>query len=187
MDATPVTYVVVPGRGGSGLDHWQTHFAAGRSDVRCVVQKDWDRPRRGPWVRGLREAIDGCEGSVVLIAHGFGVMTVAHWAARERNTSRVVGALLVAPPDVEGGLGGMPPRWVMWLSGWAPIPMRPLPFRASLVGSANDPMCSPARARTFATAWGASFLDLGLAGQINPASGYGRWRGLDRLIATTAS
>ena len=185
MDVAPVTYVVVHGLGGSGPDHWQTRFAAGRSDVCRVEQTDWDRPRRRPWVKALAETIAGCDGKVVLIAHSLGVMTIVHWAAEARDTSRVAGALLVAPPDVEAGRGGVPPHWVMWLSGWAPIPMRRLPFRASVVSSADDPTCSTTRARAFASAWGASFLDLGLAGHVNPASGYGPWRGLERLLATT--
>lgn len=184
MNAKAVTYVVVPGIDGSGPDHWQTLFAAGRSDVRWVHQKEGVSPQRRSWVKRLSQVIGGADGDVVLVAHCHGVVAVAHWAAQARDTSQIVGALLVAPIDVEGGLGGIPPRWVMWITGWTPIPMQPLPFRATVVGSANDPMCSIARARALSTAWGASFLDLGCAGHVDAAAGYGSWRGLDRLLAT---
>jgi predicted alpha/beta hydrolase family esterase len=186
LASSPFIYVVVPGLGDSGPDHWQTLFAAGRRDVRRVRQKDWDRPLRRSWVRGLDETLATTEGQVVLIAHSLGVMTVVHWASRAPAAWRIAGALLVAPPDLEAGRGSIPPRWLMWAAGWTPIPMRRLPFRAVVVGSANDAMCAPARSRAFAQAWGAGFHDLGVAGHINAASGYGSWRGLDRLLACVA-
>jgi predicted alpha/beta hydrolase family esterase len=44
-----------------------------------------------------------------------------------------------------------------------------------LLGSQDDPYCSLARAREFATAWGSEFLDYGHRGHINAESGLGDW------------
>jgi uncharacterized protein len=184
LGGSPVTYVIVPGLGDSGPDHWQSLFSDGRPDVARVRQADWDRPSRRAWVNGLDETLHSVEGRIVLVAHSLGVMTVVHWAARGRAQSRVDGALLVAPPDLEAGRAGIPPRWLLWLAGWAPVPMRALPFPATVVGSADDPMCAPERARAFATAWGAGYYDLGVAGHVTASTGYGTWRGLERLLAT---
>jgi len=43
------------------------------------------------------------------------------------------------------------------------------------VFSQNDEWVTPARARQFAEAWGSELVDIGAAGHINAASGYGAW------------
>jgi predicted alpha/beta hydrolase family esterase len=53
--------------------------------------------------------------------------------------------------------------------------MRRLIFPSLLLASASDPFCTLERARQFAAAWGAGFIDIGPAGHINAASGYGPW------------
>ena len=88
---------------------------------------------------------------------------------RTRNPHRVKGALLVAPGDVERA--DIDP--LLW--SWPPIPLQKLPFRSVLLGSRNDPWCDFDRARQFATAWGAQFIDYGEAGHINAEAGLGSW------------
>ncbi len=182
MASSPVTFVVVPGLGDAGPDHWQTLFEAERTDAVRVRQRDWERPTRRAWVKGLEDTVAAVEGQVVFVAHSLGALAVVQWAARTRQASRVAGALLVAPPDLESAQVSLPPRWLLWVSGWAPTPMRKLPFPATVVGSANNPLCSAASVRSFAKSWGANFVDLGAAGHINAASGYGNWRDLGRLL-----
>ena len=93
----------------------------------------------------------------------------AAWAAHSRNTQRVKAALLVAPPDVERA----DLREV--LPGWSAVPLQALPFPALVLASSNDPFCDLVRAKAFAAAWGADFMDVGPCGHINADSGLGDW------------
>lgn len=62
------------------------------------------------------------------------------------------------------------------------MPEQPLPFPSLIVGSLNDPYMSFDRLRHVSTRWGSRLVDLGHAGHINVASGFGRWqRGYDLL------
>ena len=115
------------------------------------------------------DVVLGTDEPAVLVAHSLGCLLVAAWAAHSRNTHRVKGALLVAPGDVEGH--ALRPV----LGHWAPVPCQILPFKSVLVASHDDPNCSFERAQGFASAWGASLVDLGKAGHINADSGLGDW------------
>ena len=51
-----------------------------------------------------------------------------------------------------------------------------------MVASTTDEWTTLARVRQFAEAWGSELLDIGAAGHINAASGYGAWpAGLELL------
>lgn len=160
--------LTLPGWQSSGPAHWQSRWEALHGDQR-VEQHDWMRPLRGDWISRLEEVLLEDERPAVLVAHSLGCIQVAAWAAHSRNTRRVRGAFLVAPGDVEqDGLREI-------LPGWAPIPMRNLPFPSLLVGSTNDPYCSSSRARAMAEAWGSDWVDLGNCGHINAESGLQDW------------
>jgi predicted alpha/beta hydrolase family esterase len=81
----------------------------------------------------------------------------------------VVGALLVAPGDVE--------RVEMqhMLPSWSPIVRERLPFASTLVVSRDDPYCSFMRASALALAWGSQLVDVGACGHINAESNLGDW------------
>ena len=182
MPSKPPTLVIVPGHGNSGPEHWQTKLEQAHPDAVRVRQRHWNAPIRRQWVAGLERAMRDVEGRAVLVGHSAGVSTIVAWAHRAPHAARVAGAILVAPPDMEAKLPGYPPRWAFRLAGWAPIPMRPLPFRSIVVASENDPFCSPARARAFAHAWGSAFIDIGRAGHINTAAGFGDWPLIRQLV-----
>ena len=55
------------------------------------------------------------------------------------------------------------------------MPLARLPFPSKVVFSQNDEWVTPVRARQFAEAWGSELVDIGAAGHINAASGYGAW------------
>lgn len=171
---------LLPGWQNSGPAHWQSLWEA-RHGYRRVEQHDWMRPLRGDWAARLEEVLlehAPADGGAVLVAHSLGCLLVAAWAAHSRNTHLVQAALLVAPGDPEREeLGGV-------LSSWSPIVLKPLPFKSQLLGSHNDPYCSLERARFFAAAWGAEFIDCGEMGHINADSGLGSWPdGYARLLA----
>ncbi len=178
--------LILPGWQDSGTGHWQTRWEASHGYLR-VQQHDWMRPLRGDWIARLEEVLLAREAagraSAVLAAHSLGCMLVAAWAAHSRTTHLVQGALLVAPPDTERD------DVRQMLPSWAPVPMGLLPFKTVLFASIDDPFCGLARARTFATAWGADFMEAGQRGHLNAESGLGDWpqgrQVLQRLMAGT--
>jgi predicted alpha/beta hydrolase family esterase len=177
--ALPGIHVLqLPGWQNSGGAHWQSRWEALHGDVR-VEQSDWMWPLRGDWMMRLDEAILALEDSaaaagaappaLALSAHSLGCQLVAAWAAHSRHTGRVRAALLVAPPDTERA--DMPPN----IYSFRPIVRARLPFPARVVASADDPFCTPERARAMAADWGAEFVDAGPRGHLNAESGLGDW------------
>lgn len=160
--------LTLPGWQGSGPEHWHSRWESRHGYIR-VEQHDWMRPLRGDWTARLEEVVLANEAPVWLVAHSLGCILVAWWAAHSRNANRVMGALLVAPPDVERDDN----REI--LHGWAPIQLQPLPFKSVVVASNNDSFCSLDRASQFAGAWGASVYHVGARGHINADSGIGDW------------
>ena len=164
----PSNMLLLPGWQNSGPGHWQSLWEA-RHGYHRVEQHDWMRPLRGDWSARLEDTVIDADGPVVLVAHSLGCILTAWWAAHSANAHRVVGALLVAPGDVER------PDIAAQIRGWAPIARQPLPFPAVLVGSRNDPYCSLERAEGLAAAWGARFVDAGEQGHLNAESGLADW------------
>ena len=160
--------LLLPGWQNSGPAHWQSRWEQLYGDLR-VEQHDWMFPLRGDWIARLEEVLLAQSGPSILVAHSLGCMLTAAWAAHSRNTHLVQGALLVAPGDPERE------ELRAALKSWSPIVMHTLPFKSLLLGSHDDPYCSFARAREFATAWGCEFVDYGHRGHINAESGLGDW------------
>lgn len=165
--ATPRVFTL-PGWQGSGPTHWQSRWEILRGLVR-VEQHDWLQPLRGDWMARLDEVLLAEPAPVVLVAHSLGCQLVAAWAAHSRHGDRVRAALLVAPPDTEQP--GMPTA----LHGWRPIPRVRLPFRSTLVASADDPYCTLVRAGAMAQHWGATLVLAGARGHLNADAGLGNW------------
>lgn len=165
---TSTRVLLLPGWQDSDPDHWQSRWERRLGALR-VQQDDWWWPRRGDWMARLDEVLLGDERPAVLVAHSLGCQLVAAWAGHSRHTARVVGALLVALPDIERS--DMPPQ----LQAWAPVPRRPLPFPAVAVLSEDDPYCSLARGRAMADDWGCTRVEPGARGHLNSASGLGDW------------
>lgn len=170
-------YLIVPGWNGSGEDHWQSHWQSRLPDSSRIAVQSWSDPQREDWVAALESAVQRASRPVVLIAHSLGCITVAHWAARQASDRNVVGALLVAPADVE--------RWDVdrRLSGFAPIPACRLPFPSLVVGSTNDHAARLERIQHFANSWHSACHIIHGAGHINTASGHTRWEDGINLLA----
>ena len=160
--------LILPGWENSGPRHWQSLWEQ-RNGYTRVEQHDWLKPLRGDWVARLEEALLLCDEPALLVAHSMGCILVAAWAAHSRNTHRVKAALLVAPGDVER------PEVRDQLPSWSPIELQALPFPSVLLASRNDPFCELERARLFAYAWNAQFMDYGDCGHINADSGLASW------------
>lgn len=160
--------LILPGSGGSGAKHWQTLWEQ-RYGYRRVEQHDGPRPLRGDWIARLEDVVLSCSEPAVLVAHGLGCILVAAWAAYSQNTQRVKAALLVAPADVER------PEARQRLPSWSPIELGTLPFVSVLLASRDDAHCKFERARLFAHAWNAQFMDYGDCGHIDAQSGLASW------------
>ena len=177
----PPLVLVIPGLGGSGPEHWQTRWEALYPRHLRVSQRDWDAPDRQAWLAALEDALAAVAEPAVLAAHSLGCALVAHAASRP-FAARIAAALLVAPADVDS-----PERTPPETRSFAPMPLAPLPFPSTVVASQDDPYVSLARARAFAAAWGAAFVDAGARGHLNAASGLGDWPEGRRLFAALLS
>jgi uncharacterized protein len=164
------TILILPGWQDSGPEHWQSLWLKKYPNAVKVEQRDWMTPKKEEWVTTLEEYINRYE-SVILVGHSLGCPTIAHWA-KEHPTSKVKGALLVAPFQ----------KFTPEMTGFAPVPMESLPFPAIVVGSENDEWASMEEAQEFAKAWGAKFVNAGPAGHINTAAGYGEWPEGEELL-----
>jgi hypothetical protein len=160
--------LLVPGLYDSGPGHWQSLWHAAHPEYHRVVQRDWVNADRAEWVEALNRSIDAIGGPVVLAAHSLACITVAHWA-RTHGSSRVTGALLVAPSDVEL------PTFPAGTTGFAPVPLEPLPFPSILVASSDDEYITLQRARELGAAWRSRLVEVGAAGHINTDAGFGPW------------
>ena len=173
--------LIVPGLDGSGPDHWQTFWERRLARCERVQMGDWAYPDRSKWIRRLDQEIRIASAPVLIAAHSLGSLTVAWWA-KERwslgNQQRVLGALLVAPPDVERA--DTPER----IRGFSPVPREPLPFPTLLVASRDDPYSSFETSSRIAAMWGSTHIDAGAIGHINAASGIGEWTDGIRLLAS---
>jgi predicted alpha/beta hydrolase family esterase len=163
--------LIVPGLNNSNPDHWQSRWEAELPDFHRVDLGMWDDPHRNTWVNKLNLAIHHAGRPVILVAHSLGCLATAWWAEYEQPAvgNPVVGALLVAPPDVDRP--GIDPR----LARFGTAPRTPLPFPAFLVASQNDPYCKLRTARMLAQDWQARFAFAGPIGHINAESGIGNW------------
>jgi predicted alpha/beta hydrolase family esterase len=167
--------LIVPGLWNSGPQHWQSIWERKHPGWMRVQHRDWNNPQRHEWVAELDAAIAVCEGAPLVAAHSLGCITVAHWA-RSGSPLQISGAFMVAPADVEAPT--CPPE----IRDFAPIPMDRLPFPSILVASSNDPYMALERARALAAAWGSKLVELGEAGHVTSASGYGEWAEGERML-----
>ncbi len=168
--------LLLPGWQNSGPAHWQSHWER-QFGYQRVEQHDWMRPLRGDWLARLQDVVLALEQDrapdapprIVLAAHSLGCQLVASWAASSGLAHRIKASLLVAPGDTQC------PELASVLHSWSPPALRKLPFPSQLLSSRDDPYCSFSRARLFADAWGAQFVDCGKLGHINSDSDLGDW------------
>lgn len=174
--------VVVPGVGDSGPAHWQTLLQQGTAGSVRVVQHDWAMPVRDEWVDGISRTLAAIAAPVVLVGHSAGSVAIVHWAARCRHEPGVVGALLVAPADLETDLPDGTPVEFLDDAGWVPCPRQRLPFASVLVASTDDPYASFARSSEYAQAWGSRLVRVENGGHLNADAGFGPWPLVDDLL-----
>jgi len=161
--------LILPGLGNSGEKHWQTFWHKKFENSIRLVQDNWDEPIREEWLERLNEEVSKLEKPTILVAHSLAVSLVLHWAASNSNQN-IVGALLVAPADVDS-----PQHTPDIIRNFSPMPIYKLPFPSILVASENDPYASFERKQYFATQWGSEFVNIGQKGHINSDSDLKYW------------
>jgi uncharacterized protein len=156
--------LIVPGLDGSAAPHWQHWWAATDPKALMVDLSDVSAPRPAVWEAELASTILQ-HPDCVLVGHSLGAVLVARILTKWPQL-KVRAALLVAPAETAGSDR---------IGQFGPIPERPLGVPAMVVASRNDPWMRFTRARGLALEWGADLIDLGFAGHINVASGFGPW------------
>lgn len=158
------TTLLVPGLDGSTGGHWQQWWHENDPDSVMVEFTDLGDPVPAALEVELISAILEHPGAI-LVGHSLGAILIARVLA-EWPQLDVAAALLVAPADPKDH-----PR----IYRFDPITEMPLGVPATVVASQNDPLMTLARAKALARYWQAGFMDLGMAGHINLASGFGPW------------
>ncbi len=156
--------LIVPGIDGSDGPHWQAWWARTDPDALIVEQRHWSLPVTDEWENELAGAIIAHPGSL-LVGHSLGAVLIARVLTTWPDLD-VLAALLVAPAE---------PRATSRFAEFAPITAQALPVPATVVASRNDHWMPFSRAASLAATWGAELVDLGFAGHINVASGFGPW------------
>ncbi|CAN5715243.1 alpha/beta fold hydrolase [soil metagenome] len=161
--AAPVRLLIVPGLHDSPQAHWQTELQRHhhRHAVR-VQQEDWAVPSLDAWADRIGETLARePRGPWVAVAHSFGCLALVRWL--QRGGTGIESALLVAPADpLKFGVSG-------------DLPCAPLPVATTLVASRTDPWMPFGSSVNWSRVWGSQLVDLGDAGHINIASGFGPW------------
>ncbi|MBN3791889.1 alpha/beta hydrolase [Burkholderia sp. Ac-20353] len=161
--AWPPRLVTVPGLHGSEGAHWQTWLERQFPRSLRVEQHDWDAPDLAGWAQSVRALLERERGPFVLAAHSFGCLAAAHALAQCPQAGDVAGVLLVAPAS--------PQKFTFA----GPFDARRLVVPSIVIGSETDPWMSLGDARTLAQRLGSAFVNLGDAGHINTAAGFGPW------------
>ncbi|WP_027211611.1 RBBP9/YdeN family alpha/beta hydrolase [Burkholderia sp. WSM2232] len=159
----PPRLVTVPGLHGSEGAHWQTWLERQFARSLRVEQADWDAPDIAGWANSLCELLARERGPFVLAAHSFGCLAAAHALQQASYANEVVGVLFVAPAS--------PQKFAFA----GTFEARRLGVPSILIGSETDPWMSLAGSRELAQRLGSAFVNLGDAGHINTAAGFGPW------------
>ena len=161
--------LILPGLGNSGEKHWQTFWHKKYKNSTRIIHDNWDNPILEEWLKKLNKEIAILENPTILVAHSLAVSLVLHWAKNNSNKN-VVGALLVAPADVDS-----PKHTPEIIRNFSPMPIYNLPFPSIVVASENDPYALFERKEYFAKMWGSDFVNVGKQGHINSDSDLKYW------------
>jgi predicted alpha/beta hydrolase family esterase len=159
--------IVVPGLGGSGLDHWQSRWEKNHPNMARIQPRSWDAPDLEDWVIALELAVSKADTPPILVAHSLGCLLVAIW--QKTSALPVLGAFLVAVPDPQTqGFDLLAPSF-------ANVPCDRLRFPSLIISSTSDPYDQRGYAFNKAQQWDSEYLSVGDCGHINDESGLGEW------------
>jgi len=165
-----VKMLLIPGIGGSSEAHWQSLWH--RSDPNafhwpCLSRDELEEPRLARWVEAIDQALETIGSQAVVAAHSLGCLALAHWAAR--GPRKLLGALLVSPPDPGG------PSFPNAAAEFGPAPVERLDFPSIIVVSADDSYLTIDYARAQARRWGSQLCALHGGSHLGDSAGLGDW------------
>ncbi|HLY90544.1 MAG TPA: alpha/beta hydrolase [Acetobacteraceae bacterium] len=177
-DAGQPACLLIPGRDHPRRNDWQSAWIRERDDCIGIDFGSLHDPIRSVWLSRIDQAVGMARSRVVLVEHDLGCLAVAWWAALldKRAARRVIGALLVAPPDPDA------PDSDDRVRRFGPLPEAMLPFPAILVASRDDPNATIERSRAMAAEWVTDFFDAGSLGHLDARSHLNAWPDGQRLL-----
>lgn len=165
--ANPLHVLIIPGLRGREAAHWQSWLQGQYRDVERVIRPDWTKPDPIAWSEQIALTIKRHDLGTrwIAVAHSFGCVALTHrlTSVRPGGPGGVVAALMVAPADP------------VKIQSEDRLPAHPLGIKTTLIGSENDPWMPLDPSRAWAGRWDARLHNLGQAGHINTASGFGPW------------
>lgn len=182
----PSPVLIVPGSQGSGEGHWQQWLHQQWPHSRLLEGVDWEKPVLANWAERIRDEIAHAREPLWIVAHSFGCLaSVVAAADRPQNVAALV---LVAPADPTRfnllGLGSALDRRLEVHTLADVLPAAALEVPGLVIASTDDPWLSEEAAHALARRWQLDLQNIGAAGHINAASGFGPWPDLlQRLTA----
>ncbi|WP_434339850.1 RBBP9/YdeN family alpha/beta hydrolase [Motilimonas cestriensis] len=183
---TTTTIVNVPGYTNAGPQHWQTIIENKYRNVVRVQQDNWENPIREQWIMGVNNTVSQIEGNVILVGHSCGAVAIAQWALQYAKTnvyegsnvngSKVIGALLVAPADIDADSAIKP------IQVQRPLPKEQLPFSTILAYSDNDDHTALERSLWMVDQWGSQGVLFKGASHFHTEAGFGEWLAGEAMI-----
>jgi len=162
------TIILVPGLRDSDQDHWQSCWSRRFPLWQRISQKNWLEPDIDGWIAAIRRERFTHQHPAILVGHSFGALAACRLVQTQKMP--IAGVVLVAP--AEPSLFELEERV---------LPDK-LTTRSMMLVSRNDPLMSFKRAQFWAACWGSRLIDIGEAGHINTAAGFGEWEyGLTQL------
>lgn len=170
--------LIVPGVGGSSIDHWQSWLERQLKST-SRVQQDWDHPVLSMWVANMAEALLQAPEEVQIVAHSFGCLTsLATLDQYPELNAKVKKLILVAPANparfcptgfaqVDNPVTGIEHTYRDYFLALQPkVP-------TEMIISENDPWLAFDVAQQLSQIWQVPSRNLGQVGHINVASGFG--------------
>ncbi|MCP4322522.1 MAG: alpha/beta hydrolase [Psychromonas sp.] len=174
-----ITIVNVPGYTNAGPAHWQTLLENRFVNFKRVKQRDWLSPVREEWIQGIENSVSQIDGDIILVGHSCGAVAIAQWALA-CDTSKVRGALLVSPADIDRESAIMP------IQVQRPLPSDTLPFATKLIYSDNDEHSSAPRSEQMGKEWGSELILVKGASHFHTEAGFGKWPEAEQWIEQLA-
>ena len=174
-----IIIVNVPGYTNAGPAHWQTLLENKFTNFKRVMQQDWLSPLREEWMQGIEETVSAIDGDIILVGHSCGAVAIAQWALA-CDSSKVKGALLVAPADIDSDSA------IEAIHVQRPLPNDVLPFSTKLIYSDNDDHSSAARSKQMGENWGSELILVKGASHFHTEAGFGEWPEAEKWIEQLA-
>ncbi|MGV8883308.1 MAG: RBBP9/YdeN family alpha/beta hydrolase [Rhodoglobus sp.] len=160
-----MTIITLPGIGGSGVDHWQSHWERESTGFQRFSPASWDEPDFEDWFAAVGRSVP--TEPTILVAHSLACLVAVRWSAA--HPGRLAGMFLVAAPDPAGPI--FPQQAASFGADLQARPSVP----TLLVTSDDDPYCSELQSVALAREWRVPRVSIGRQGHVNSASGLGAW------------